>query len=101
MATLTAAEGGSTIDVRVNADIRVTLTADPGTTWTAPGVDGGTILKAVSSSVSAAGAIAEFRALQPGTARLSATENPTCLPLCGRPSRLWEVTVTVTPHPVP
>jgi hypothetical protein len=36
-----------------------------------------------------------FRALAPGTARISAIGNPACYPQCLMPSRLFFVTVTV------
>ena len=95
MTTLGNADGGSSITVRVSTELRVVLAADPGTRWTAPEVDDQTVLKPVSSSAGATGASAVFRATQAGETRLTAIENPTCLPLCGRPSRLWQVMVTV------
>lgn len=101
VATLANAARGTTTDVRVAAVVQVTLTSDPGYTFSAPSSSDQSVLRTTASSQTAAGALAEFRALRPGTAMISAVENPTCLPLCGLPSRLWGATVVVTPHPVP
>lgn len=101
VATLANAARGSTTYARVAAVVEVTLTADTGYTFSAPSSDDQSVLQTTASSQSATGAVAEFRAMQPGTATISATENPTCLPQCGLPSRLWGATIVVTPHPVP
>lgn len=101
VATLYNNARGTTTDVRVNAVVEVTLTADTGYRFTAPASSDQSVLRTDASAQTAAGATAEFRALQPGTATISATENPACLPQCGLPSRLWGATVTVTPPPVP
>ena len=101
MATLSNGSRDSTTYVRVDAVVEVTLTADAGYTFSAPASSDQSVLRTIASSQTASGASAEFRALQPGTATISATENPKCLPLCGLPSRLWGATVVVTPHPVP
>ena len=101
VATLSNGSRGTTTYVRVDAVVELTLTADPGYTFTAPSSSDQSVLRTTASSRTASGATAEFRAVQPGNATLSAAENPTCLPLCGLPSRLWEATVVATPHPVP
>lgn len=101
VATLTNGSRGTTTYVRADAVVDVTLTSDAGYTFTAPTSSDQSVLRRTSSSQTAAAASAEFRALQPGNATISSVENPTCLPLCGLPSRLWEATVAVTPHPVP
>ena len=101
VATLTTGSRGSTTYVRVDAVVEVTLTADAGYTFSAPTSSDQSVLRTISSSQTASGATAEFRAVQPGSATVSSVENPKCLPLCGLPSRLWGVTVVVTPHPVP
>ena len=81
--------------------MELTLSADPGYTFSAPSSSDQSVLRTTSSTQTAAGATAEFRALQPGNATINSVENPTCLPLCGLPSRLWGATIVVTPHPVP
>lgn len=101
MATLANAARDTTTYVRVNAVVELTLTADPGYAFSAPSSSDQAVLRTVTSAQTQSGAAAEFRAVQPGTATISATENPRCLPLCGLASRLWRATVTVTPHPVP
>lgn len=101
MATLTNGSRGSTTYVRVAALVEVTLTADAGYTFSAPSSSDQSVLRTSTSSQTSAGATAEFRALQPGNAAINSVENPTCLPLCGLPSRLWGATIVVTPHPVP
>lgn len=101
VATLDNAARGTTTYVRVNARVEVTLTADPGYTFSAPSSGDQSVLRSDAAAQTAAGATAEFRALRPGTATISAAENPRCLPQCGLPSRLWEATVTVTSPPVP
>ncbi|MBV8528336.1 MAG: hypothetical protein JOZ75_08485, partial [Candidatus Dormibacteraeota bacterium] len=100
-ATLSNSASGTTTYVRVGAVVYVTLTDAPPYRFTAPSSSDQTVLGTVASTQTAAEATAEFRALQPGTATISATENPVCLPQCGLPSRLWGATVVVTPHPVP
>lgn len=101
VAALTNSETNATRYVRVGALVEVTLTADAGYGFSAPASDDAAVLRAESSASTSTGAAAQFRALTPGTAQITATENPSCLPQCARPSRLWEATVIVTPHPVP
>ena len=101
VATLTNAATSAVTYVRVGATVEVVLTADPAYRFTVPASADPAVLRTESSAATSTGAAAQFRALTPGTARLRATENPNCLPQCGLPSRLWEATVVVTPHPVP
>lgn len=101
MATLANDARGTTTYVRVNAVVELMLTADPGYTFSAPASSDQSVLRTMASAQTATGATAELRALRPGSATITSTENPRCLPQCGLPSRLWEVTVTVTSPPVP
>ncbi|HEX6539437.1 MAG TPA: hypothetical protein VF155_09675 [Candidatus Dormibacteraeota bacterium] len=101
IATLGNGDASSTSYVRVGATVEVTLTAEAVYRFALPSSSDPSVLQPEATARTATGVTARFRALQPGTARLGATENPTCLPLCGLASRLWEVTVVVTPHPVP
>ena len=101
VANLTAADNGTTLHVRVTATINVQLTATPGYRWSLPSSTAPSIVAASMAQASDGGATGTFRSLAPGSAELRAVDDPTCLPTCGRPSRLWHVMVVVTPHPVP
>jgi hypothetical protein len=63
-------------------------------TWTALNASDPSVLRRVASSTgSTAGA--SFVAAGPGTAKVSAVDNPNCYPQCLPPSRLFQVSVTV------
>jgi hypothetical protein len=101
-ANLSQADDGTTIHVHAGAAITVGLGALPGARWSPPRAADPSVLATKSSRQDPdGGASGEFRALAPGTAELNATNDPNCLPQCGRASRLWRVTVVVDPHPVP
>jgi hypothetical protein len=101
-ASLTAADDGTTLNVRVGALLSVQLVATPGYRWAPPRTSDTSILGADQVALTPGGGVTgAFHGLTPGTAQITATEDPTCLPACGRPSRLWRVTIVVTPHPVP
>jgi hypothetical protein len=101
-ATLTDADSGTTLNVRVGAVITVQLAVASGYRWSAPGSTNPAVVAVVGAGQLPDGsATATFRAVTPGTAELSATGDPTCYPACKRLSRTWQVSVVVTPHPVP
>ena len=100
-ANITDADSG-TIYVHLNAIVTVHLAAMPGFRWSQPMAgDAGVLARADAAQTADGGATGTFRPVMPGTTQVTATDDPTCLPGCGRPSRLWQVTVVVTPHPVP
>jgi hypothetical protein len=101
-ATLTNADDGTMLDVRVNAVITVQLAAVAGYRWAPPAAsDPALIARTAASQSPDGGATATFQTLAPGTAHLDATADPTCAPACKRLSQEWQVTIVVTPHPVP
>ena len=84
------------------ATVVVHLDGMAGYRWSEPVVQESKVLALVASAQSANGGVdATLRALIPGTTQLTASEDPTCLPSCGRPSRLWSVTIVVKFQPVP
>ena len=101
VAHLTNGDNGSTTRVPVSAAVDVTLTPDAGYHYSQPESSDPTVLRAATSSESLGTVIALFRAVQAGTAVVTAAEDPNCLPRCGLPSRLWEATVVVSSDRVP
>ena len=101
VAHLTNGDNGSTTRVPVGAAVDVTLTPDAGYHYSQPASSDQTVLRAATSSESLGTVIGEFRAVQAGTAVVTAAEDPNCLPRCGLPSRLWEATVVVSSDRVP
>jgi hypothetical protein len=101
-ATLTDIDSGTTVNVRVGAVITVQLAVASGYRWSPPSATNPAVVAVVATAQLPDGsASATLRALMPGTAELSATGDPTCYPACKRLSRIWQVTIVVTPHPVP
>ena len=85
----------------VGAAVEVTLTPDPGYHYSDPASSDQAVLREATLTAAPGGVIAEFSAVQAGTAMLTATEDPNCRPQCGAPSRLWQATVVVTSERVP
>lgn len=97
--TLSDSSDGTSITVHAGTTIVVDLAASSSYRWTEPDTSNAGVLRRSSGSTGADGsATATFDAVSPGSADLSAVDNPDCLPQgCRPPSRLWRVTVTVVP----
>ena len=96
--TLTEADSGRSISVHGGTTIVVGLAGSPSYAWTEPATSNAGVVARVSGAVNADGsATATFDATAPGSADLTATDNPRCYPQCLPPSRLWRVAVTVVP----
>jgi hypothetical protein len=97
--TLTAADGGAVVSLRVGQSVVVVLAPDF-EAWHQPAA-AGAVLRRVSASGGYPGrepARAVFLAVAPGTARLTGISDTACLhasPPCMVPQRTWQVTVTV------
>lgn len=98
--TLTAADSGTVVYLRVGQTVTVVLTASF-EAWHVPAA-AGTALRRISASGGYPGkqpARAVFLAVAPGTAVLTDESDTACLhahPPCEVPQRLWQVTVRVT-----
>lgn len=97
--TLSDSSDGTSITVHAGTTIVVDLAASSSYRWTEPDTSNAGVVRRSSGSTGADGsATATFDAVSPGSADLSAVDNPDCLPQgCRPPSRLWRVTVTVVP----
>ncbi len=91
--TVTLADSGRHYVLAVGDLLTVNLSA-PSLIWTAAVSSDPRVLISLPEMNPVAGLFA-FRALAPGTARVSAVGNPVCYPECLMPSRLFFVTVTV------
>jgi len=91
--TATLADSGRHYILAVGNVLTVQLLAAP-LVWTTAVSSDPQVLISLPEMNPAAGLFA-FRALAPGTARVSAIGNPACYPECLMPSRLFFVTVTV------
>jgi hypothetical protein len=98
--TLTAADSGAVVRLRIGQQVTVVLAPDV-EQWHLPAASG-TALRLVSASGGFPGhqpARAVFRAVSPGTALLSSTSDAACLhahPRCMIPQRVWQATVIVS-----
>ena len=92
--TVTMADSGGHYDLAVGDLLTVSLIA-PSLIWTAAASSDPQVLISLPEMNPVAGLFV-FRALAPGTARVSAVGNPVCYPQCLMPSRLFFVTVTVS-----
>jgi hypothetical protein len=97
--SVTAANSGESFALRVGDQLVVQLTGPSLYTWTEPATSDATVLERTQGT-SGATATGTFTAVAPGRARVTAAGNPACYPMCLQPSlmpsRLFEVTVTVT-----
>ena len=91
--TVTLADSGRTIDLAEGGLLTVRLVASP-LVWTKAVSSDPRILVSVPEMNPVAGLFV-FRALAPGTVRVSAVGNPVCYPQCLMPSRLFFVNVIV------
>jgi hypothetical protein len=100
LVTLTAADNGAVLDLRVGQQVRVVLSA-AFMSWHLPGA-AGAALRRVSASGGFPGhqpARAVFLAVEPGTVTLADMSDAACLhthPKCMIPQELWQVTVRVS-----
>jgi hypothetical protein len=92
-ATVTLADSGQHYALAVGDLLTVRLLASP-LVWTTAVSTDSRVLIALPEMNPVAG-LDVFRALAPGTARVSAVGNPACYPQCLMASRLFFVTVTV------
>jgi hypothetical protein len=97
--TLTVADDGATVRLRVGQVVAVALVPDGGT-WDAPRASGDAVRRASSSGgyPSLRPARAIFRALRTGQSVITSLTDAQCLhsqPSCEIPQRLWQVLVIV------
>jgi hypothetical protein len=92
--TVTTADSGRHYVLAVGGLLNVRLLASP-LIWTTAVSSDPRVLTPLPEMNPAAG-VSVFRALAPGTARISAVGNPSCYPQCLVPSELFFITVTVT-----
>jgi hypothetical protein len=103
---LTQADSGLTVLLPLGAEVTVVLTpAMQAAMWDQPAVQGGAVVRVsvTGGYPSHQPARAVFRAVTPGTARLTSQSDLTCFhqtPPCAAPTQLWEVTVLVPGHPM-
>ena len=93
--TLFLADSGRSYRLRVGDIVLIRLTGAALYRWTAP-VPATSLVLVRTSATASAIATARFVARSIGRVRVTATANPTCYPECLMPSRIFEVTVTVT-----
>jgi hypothetical protein len=95
---LTREDDGRTYTAHVGEVINVHLTADSGTRWSAPTSDSAAVLAGSGTTAPDGAGNGSFTARSPGTARITATQDPQCRsasPPCGMPSRMYSVTISV------
>lgn len=90
--TVTPANAGSAYTLHVGDQLVVNLSAGGNYVWSEPQAGDATVL----ARTSAGAGTATFSAVGAGTTTVTAVGNPTCYPACLEPSRLFNVTVTVT-----
>jgi hypothetical protein len=93
--TVTLADSGRHYVVAVSNVLTVRLPASPLVWKTAISSDPRVLISL--PKMNPVSRLFAFRALAPGTARVSTVGNPACYPQCLMPSRLFFVTVTVRP----
>ena len=100
-ATLTAADAGATVLLRVGQRVSVALAPQGPGSWDVPVTTAPTVLARVSAGggyPSRQPAVAAFQATRPGTATINATTDAACLhakPACAIDQEEWQVTVVV------
>jgi hypothetical protein len=93
--SVTEADSGRSYTMHRGDQLDVGLSGPSSYTWTKPtSSDQGALEPMPTSSGSTARA--SFVAVGPGKATVTATDNPNCYPECLAPSRLFEVSVSVT-----
>lgn len=93
--TVTEADSGRTITLHRGDQLIVELSGPSLYTWDEPASSNDAVLHRTTGSRGAA-ATATFLAAAPGQARVAATANPNCYPACLPPSRLFQISVSVT-----
>lgn len=99
---LTAADNGATVPLHPGQRVTVTLAARGMFSWHVPAATSTAVMK-ISADGGYPGkqpARAAFRAVRPGRATLSATDDTACLhahPACLLSQQAWQVTIVVTP----
>ena len=92
---VTEADSGRSYTLHRGDQLDVELSGPSSYTWTKPtSSDQGALQPVPTSSGSTASA--SFVAVRPGEATVTATDDPNCYPECLAPSRLFEVSVSVT-----
>ena len=92
---VTEVDSGRSYTMHRDDQLDVELSGPSSYTWTKPASsDQGALQPMPTSSGSTASA--SFVAAGPGEATVTATDNPNCYPACLAPSRLFEVSVSVT-----
>ena len=92
---MTEADSGKSYVLHRGDRMVVNLTGPAIYTWTEPASSNGVVLARTSGS-SGATAGAVFAAAADGQASVSAADNPNCYPQCLPPTRLFQVSVSVT-----
>lgn len=92
--TVTGAQSGRTVTVRLGGRLVVRLSGPSSYTWTEPVSSNPAVLQRTAGS-SGSAITAIFVARSKGRARVTAVDNPNCYPGCLPPSRLFTVTVSV------
>jgi hypothetical protein len=93
--TLTVADSGRRLNLRRGDRLVVNLTGSAIYTWTEPTSSDGVVLPRSVASPGAT-ASATFVAAADGESTVSATANPNCYPQCLPPSRLFQVTISIS-----
>jgi hypothetical protein len=98
-ATLTAADNGTTVRIKVGQSVKVMLGSN-GMLWDLPAATGNAVRRTSANGgyPTSRPASATFRAIRPGAAVLSSMTDAKCLhaqPRCAIAQRLWSVTVIV------
>ena len=93
--TVTAADSGRSLTLHRGERLAVQLTGPTLYTWTEPASSNMAVLQRKSGS-SGGQASALFVATRTGRAMVTATDNPNCYPECLPPSRLFQVSLSVT-----
>jgi hypothetical protein len=100
-ATLSKADNGATVQLRVGQSVTVTLASEGMFSWYQPKATGAAVRRdrAGGGYPAKDTAWAVFTATQPGTATLSSFDDTACLhasPRCLPPQDVWQVTVEVS-----
>ena len=96
---ITDRDNGATVPVRAGSTVAVRLSSTGGPyRWTEPVSSDDTILhRTIASTADDGSSAGTFVGERSGRATLEASDDPHCTPACGAPSRLWAVTVVVSP----
>ena len=90
--TVTEGDSGKSVSLHKGDGLDVELSGPSNYTWTMPVSSDSGILQQVSAKAVSA----SFLAIGTGMATVRATDNPNCYPQCLAPSRVFQVSVTVT-----